>query len=809
MVPGTTFAPSQAPDGAKVPPDQRFFQPPAIRGIAINTRRTAAVAAAVVLGTLSLPVTTAVASATLTDLYVDRAAAHCSDTGQGTAIQPYCTIGAAADTVQPGQTVHIAPGDYPEQVTLTRSGTAGAPITFTGAGAAIDLQRTSSPPSGVQTTVLGKPASGGAKPALTIAGASHVRFQDMQLAGASGTVTIEGGSDIRLSRDQFVGTGGSGAAIEVGGAAQGVTISQTESRVTPFVHVAPGARDTVLSTNAVPNADSRSGPVISVDSAPGTVIVGNTLTQGCAEVIAVMGATTGATIENNVIQPFLCSNRPQSGQVSVTAAAASGTKAAYNVYPTGGGPIYQWAGTAYSSLAEFAAATGQGAHDLVADTPFVPWYGATDRPSPIFDSADENAPGMTDTDITGEPAVDDPWVPDTGTGSGHRDRGAYEVANFATRYTPTGPTRILDTRNGTGVDKATAVPPHGTIDLQVAGLGGLPATGISAVTMNVTATGAACPGYLTVYPHGEDRPLASSVNWTAGQTVPNLVTAKVIDGKLSFYNGSNSTVHVVADLLGSYRLDGSGYHATAPSRLLDTRDGTGAAKAPLINGKPIDLQVTGRGGVPATGVTAVTLNVTATGATDRGYLTAYPHGTDRPTASNLNWTAGQTVPNLVTVPVKDGKVSLVAGGTNGTVDVVADVSGYFTVTGGDSYHALTPTRIRDTRVDPWIPADQGPWHAGPIAPRRAPVFTAKTRDTAATAVSLNVTVTGGTAPGYLTVYPSNPDNLRPLASNLNWTTGQTVANQVVVGLGGRDDDYYNGSQGTVHVVTDLNGYYAP
>jgi len=91
----------------------------------------------------------------------------------------------------------------------------------------------------------------------------------------------------------------------------------------------------------------------------------------------------------------------------------------------------------------------------------------------------------------------------------------------------------------------------------------------------------------------------------------------------------------------------------------------------------VHLQVLGRGGVPASGVSAVVLNVTVTAPSRAGFITAYPNGTARPTASNLNFVAGQTVPNLVVVPVGvDGKVAL-TNGSAGTVQLVADVLGYF------------------------------------------------------------------------------------------------------------------------------------
>ncbi|MDJ0342317.1 hypothetical protein QMK19_21510 [Streptomyces sp. H10-C2] len=130
--------------------------------------------------------------------------------------------------------------------------------------------------------------------------------------------------------------------------------------------------------------------------------------------------------------------------------------------------------------------------------------------------------------------------------------------------------------------------------------------------MNVTVAEPTAGGYLTVFPHGDDRPTASSLNWTPGQTIPNLVTVQVKDGKVSFYNGGTGTVHVLADLLGYFSTTGSGFTPTTPARLLDTPSGPGGAKAPLAAGSTLDLQVAGVKGIPATGLTAVTLNVTAT-----------------------------------------------------------------------------------------------------------------------------------------------------------------------------------------------------
>ena len=81
-----------------------------------------------------------------------------------------------------------------------------------------------------------------------------------------------------------------------------------------------------------------------------------------------------------------------------------------------------------------------------------------------------------------------------------------------------------------------------------------------------------------------------------------------------------------------------------------------------------------------------------------GAVIAYPDGISPPNTSNLNYTAGQTVPNLAIVPVgADGYVDLAKLGP-GSVDMIADVEGFFTQTAAAGYTSETPARILDTRT---------------------------------------------------------------------------------------------------------------
>ena len=237
------------------------------------------------------------------------------------------------------------------------------------------------------------------------------------------------------------------------------------------------------------------------------------------------------------------------------------------------------------------------------------------------------------------------------------------------------PERLLDTRDGTGGVLGT-VGPGRWIDLQVTGRGGVSADAV-AVALNVTVTEPSESSYLTVWPAGQVRPEASSVNMVRGQTVPNLVIAKVGDGgRVSIFNHSGAT-HVVVDVLACFGAGvSSKFVALSPQRVLDTREGTGAPMAALGSGM-LALPLAGHRGVPASGVSAVLLNVTAVLPSAGTYVTVFPTGIERPVASNLNAAAGQVVPNMVIARLgPDGAAQIYNNA--GAIDLVADVMGYFT-----------------------------------------------------------------------------------------------------------------------------------
>ncbi|MYT21450.1 hypothetical protein GTW69_14315, partial [Streptomyces sp. SID7760] len=205
-------------------------------------------------------------------------------------------------------------------------------------------------------------------------------------------------------------------------------------------------------------------------------------------------------------------------------------------------------------------------------------------------------------------------------GTGERGTNELAVVTPGSDFTPYAPTRLLDTRDGTGTAKGK-VAPYATARVKIAGNGSIP-VGVTAVVLNVTATNTTSGGHVTAYPEGSERPATSNVNFTAGQTVPNLVIVPVNkNGYVDLYNGGWEPVDLIADVTGYFtRTSSSGYTALNPSRFLDTREGLGGPRGQVAGQGTIGVRMTGNGGVPY-GATAVALNVTVTNPREDGHLT--------------------------------------------------------------------------------------------------------------------------------------------------------------------------------------------
>ena len=285
------------------------------------------------------------------------------------------------------------------------------------------------------------------------------------------------------------------------------------------------------------------------------------------------------------------------------------------------------------------------------------------------------------------------------------------------------PARVLDTRTALGAPNAP-VPAGGTVTPRVVGTGGVPSSGVAAVVVNLTVTEAEQSGFVTGYPSGAGRPLASSVNFDAGRTAANLAVLPVGgDGRIALYNGAPGAAEFVADVSG-YFMSGTptvgGFGAVVPTRVLDTRLGQGASRAMVSGGSTLAVKVTGTAGVPSSGVASVVVNLTVTEPWAAGYITGYANGSQRPSTSNVNFDAKQTTSTLAVLPVgTDGRIALY-NGAPGATQLVADIAGYSLgdavapPVGGGSAPSTCPVAQRNVAggPDPWGGCFPGPGNAG-------------------------------------------------------------------------------------------------
>jgi hypothetical protein len=272
------------------------------------------------------------------------------------------------------------------------------------------------------------------------------------------------------------------------------------------------------------------------------------------------------------------------------------------------------------------------------------------------------------------------------------------------------------------------------------------------------------------------------------------------------------------------------YSPLTPARICDTRAGNpsmlDAAPADQCNGSTVPsggiktISVAGDFGVPADAL-AVVLNVTVVNPAGPGFVTAYPAGATVPPSSNIDYAAGQVVPNLVEVGTgTSGDVSFYS---SNQTDLVVDLEGYTAPTaaggaGAGLYTALpSPARICDTRAGAQNAAPNGQCNG--VANAGATLSAGRTINVSvtganaipagATAAVLNVTAVKPAGAGFLTVYPE--DSARPLASNVDYVAARAVANRVVVPLsttGGSLGQITVYSSQSADVVVDVSGYFS-
>ena len=178
--------------------------------------------------------------------------------------------------------------------------------------------------------------------------------------------------------------------------------------------------------------------------------------------------------------------------------------------------------------------------------------------------------------------------------------------------------------------------------------------------------------------------------------------------------------------------------SVAPCRLIDTRSGAIPTAHAVVT-----VATTGRCNVPQDAVAAA-VTVTVTGTRGIGFATIYPTSAGRPTASALNWSAGQTRANSAYIQLGNGSFDLY---TSSTADFIVDVTGYFVPaeqSQAGRYTAVTQRRLLDTRGG----ARPGSGSTTIVAlPGSVPMD--------ASAIVVTATATENAGPGYLTVSAAN------------------------------------------------------
>jgi len=356
------------------------------------------------------------------------------------------------------------------------------------------------------------------------------------------------------------------------------------------------------------------------------------------------------------------------------------------------------------------------------------------------------------------------------------------------------PARLVDTRT-TGLRLGRGA----RLVIPVLGRQGVPASGVGAVQLHVTAVGASGAGHLTVHPNGST-PTTSSLNYQASRAVANTVTTRTGTGGAVVVTNGSASVDVVVDLVGWVAATpeplSAGLHAVTPRRVWDSR----------VAGRPVGVSGTSvlvaGGPVPAT-ARAVVVNLTTVDASASGLpLLSWAAGTARPTTSNGNTINDAAVATQVVVGVgSGGRISLATGG--GTSHVVVDVVGYLVISPvlssavDGEVRTIAPLRLADTRTT------GTPLASGQRLVRQVTGRGGVPKSASAALVTIT-SVPGSTSTGTL-VAVGNGER-RPPTSDVNARTDVPVARQVITPLGVDGGVAVIRAGGKGHVVLDLVGY---
>lgn len=372
--------------------------------------------------------------------------------------------------------------------------------------------------------------------------------------------------------------------------------------------------------------------------------------------------------------------------------------------------------------------------------------------------------------------------------------GAYEVAVNVPQgppppapgpsaFTPVGPTRLVDTRNGVGAPGRIGAGRQ--VIVQVANGVTVPADATAAV-VNVAAVNPSAAGFVTVHPCSDRVPDTSTLNYVAGQTVAN-TTIAALSGAGQLCVWTYAQTDILVDITGWLSPRGATrLTSIGPTRVVDTRSGLGGVRL----GAGATLAVDLNGVVPA-GSSAVAVNVTAVNAPTAGFLTVFPCSGAVPNTSTVNYVANEARPNNTIVGLSGGRICVFS---DAATDVLVDLVGSFGPT-GLGYQPTPPIRVLDTRA------------SGALGPGGAVVYSVAAGALGGRtpgAAYVNVTAANHLVAGYVTTYDCVT---RRDTSTLNQRVGQANANGAIVPLSALQSCAFTFGGGDL--IVDLNGWWVP
>jgi hypothetical protein len=280
----------------------------------------------------------------------------------------------------------------------------------------------------------------------------------------------------------------------------------------------------------------------------------------------------------------------------------------------------------------------------------------------------------------------------------------------------------------------------------------------------------------------------------------NAQVGSVIDNGTTTVRTPTSPTVTTAAILDVVVASIKGFSPIEPARRLDTRDGAGGLGivGKIQPGQVITIPIHGFANIPAT-ATGVSMNVTAVGGSNAGWITVYPcdgnaNGTSTVNFEKQSGSVDLAAPNAATMGLSAART--VCATASIAVDLVIDVNGFHSPTSIYKYRPVDAVRAAHTRDS------QGGARlaAGSTLRVTLPSVPANSHG-----VMLDVIGVNPTANGYLTVWSC--DGARPVASNLNPIVGRARPNQVISPIG---------SAGTVcvyaftevDVVIDITGWFA-